>query len=182
MAADVVAAAGGDRDAWVRLHDRYANLIWSIARAYHLDTADAGDVCQTTWLRLAEHLDRLREPGQVRWWLATTARREALRARVRSRRVVPFDPSADHLPDHGQPRVDERLLQWEERGAVLRAFRALPSGCQTLLRVLLAEPQPSYAEVSAALDMPIGSIGPRRARCLEKLRHDSDLDGGRPAA
>lgn len=169
------AAADGDPNAWARLHDRYANLIWSIARAYRLDQADAADVCQTTWLRLAEHLGSMRDPRQVKYWLATTARREAQRALRRSRHVIPVEADFDLMPDPGGRRCDEGLLERERAGSVRRAFNALPGPCQTLLRVLMSEPSPSYAEVSAALDMPIGSIGPRRARCLERLRRECDL-------
>lgn len=184
LESDIRLAADGDHRAWERIHDRYAALIWSIARAYRLEDADAADVCQTTWLRLAENLDRIRKPAQVRFWLSTTARREAMRAQRRAQRVTPIDPVLDPWIDTCSPLVDDRLVDQEEWGAVRKAFFALPVGCQELLRVLMSEPAPSYAEVSDVLSMPIGSIGPRRARCLDRLRVASeiDLDDGRPAA
>src|SRR2546423_2044677 len=87
----VSAAALGEPAAWDALVDRYARLVWAVARAFGLSDADAADVSQTTWLRLAEHLPRLREPDRIGAWLATTARREAMRALARTRREQPLD-------------------------------------------------------------------------------------------
>jgi len=161
----VCAAALGESAAWDALVERYARLVWSVARAFGLSDADAADVSQTTWLRLAEHLPRLREPERVGAWLSTTARREAMRARARARRDLPLD-DLDVAQRGGD--VDERLLDGESAAAVWEAFASIPPPCQALLRLLLAEY--SYAEISEALDMPIGSIGPTRGRCLERLR------------
>jgi RNA polymerase sigma factor (sigma-70 family) len=162
-------AVDGDQDAWDDLVSRFAGLVWSIALGYGLSGPDAADVSQTCWLRLAENLHRISDRERVGAWLATTARRESLAVLKRGRRQVPvgfeFDeqPAADADPDSS-------LLHRERSAAIFAAFRSLPSGCRTLLRVLLADPAPSYAEVSASLEMPVGSIGPRRARCLERLR------------
>lgn len=166
---DVRSAAAGDYTAWSRLVERFSGLVWSIARAHGLDSVDAADVSQTTWLRLTEHIDRLREPDRVGAWLATTARRESLHARRGASRQVPVDFDFDLVPDDGAD-VEAGLLREERDSCLWRAFRALAPPCQTLLRVLMADPPPSYAEVSAALGMPVGSIGPCRARCLERLR------------
>lgn len=170
VAADVAAAASGESRAWNRLVERYSGLVWAVARSYRLDEADAADVSQTTWLRLAEHLHRLRQPERVGGWLATTARNEALRTLRRSARLVPVDDDFDLLMNEEEQEVDHRLLDYERDAALWRAFRALAPPCQRLLRTLMADPAPSYADVSATLDMPVGSIGPRRARCLERLR------------
>ena len=162
-------AAGGDQEAWDDLVARFAGLVWSIALGYGLSGPDAADVSQTCWLRLAENLSRIQDRERVGAWLATTARRESLAVLKRCRRQVPigvrFDEEAAIDTD-----LDSSLLRQERSAAVFAAFRALPAACRTLLRVLLADPAPSYAEVSASLEMPIGSIGPRRARCLERLR------------
>lgn len=163
-------AARGDADAWDSLVERFSGLVWSIARGYGLDAADAADVSQTCWLRLAENLDRLRDPERVGAWLATTARRESLVVVKRGRRQVPSGVLFDDETAGDDPGVDSGLLRDERAAALSRAFRELPSLCRTLLRVLLSDPAPSYAEVSDSLDMPIGSIGPRRARCLDRLR------------
>jgi RNA polymerase sigma factor (sigma-70 family) len=162
-------AAVGDADAWDELVARFAGLVWSIARGYGLGPADAADVSQTCWLRLAENLDRLHDRERVGSWLATTARRESLAVLKRGRRQVPsgmrFEDEVIYEPD-----LDMSLLRKERAAALFDAFRDLPALCRTLLRVLLSDPAPSYAEVSENLDMPVGSIGPRRARCLERLR------------
>lgn len=166
----VTAAAGGDEDAWRAITDRFASLVWSVARSFHLDDAQAADVSQVTWLRLVEHLDRLSEPERVGAWLVTTARRECLRTlRQRDRSWLTSDgnltPAAADLPppEHGVVADERSKLLWEALGKT--SLR-----CQQLLRVLMADPPPSYEEVAAALDMPIGSIGPTRARCLAHLR------------
>lgn len=165
------AAAGGDAAAWAALVERFSGLIWSVTRAYRLGSADAADVFQTTWLRLAEHIGRLDHPEYVGAWLATTARREALRMARASTRVVPTDDET--VFDTGQaadPTPEQAVLDSERAHQLWRAFRQLPDRCQMLLRLLIAAPAPSYAEVAAAIDRPIGSIGPSRARCLRLLR------------
>jgi RNA polymerase sigma factor (sigma-70 family) len=182
VADDVMAAASGDSRAWDRLVERFSGLVWSVARSHRLSDADAADVSQTTWLRLAEHLHRLRQPERVGGWLATTARNEALRTLRRSARLVPVDDDFDLLAGELGPEVDRRLLDQERDAALWGAFRALAQPCQRLLHTLMADPAPSYADVSAALDMPVGSIGPRRARCLERLRTMAEGTAAAPQA
>src|SRR5262245_9976837 len=170
----VQAAADGDRDAWDALVDRYNGLVWSVARSHRLSTVDASDVVQTTWLRLVEHLGRLQDPERVGAWLATTARRECLRTLRHSARQVP----TEELPEAtGDVKLDAAMLTKERDRALWQAFGALSERCQTLLRLLVADPPPSYDEISAALDMPIGSIGPTRQRCLERLRGLAEGEG-----
>ena len=168
--ASLVAAAGaGDRAAWDALVNRYAGLVWSVARAYGLGDADAADVSQATWLRLVEHLGDVREPAAVGAWLATTARREAL-ALFRRRPVLALSEadSAD-LADPVPPPWHATLTAERDR-EVWQAFAGLSAHCQAVLRLLVIEPVESYAVAAAALDMPIGSLGPTRARCLAALR------------
>lgn len=165
------AAAEGDQQAWNQLVDRFNGLIWAITRAHRLDAVDATDVVQTTWTRLVEHLDRIRDPEHIGAWLATTARRECLRVLHEAGRTLSMEEppelpsvrSADNGPEVAALRSERDALLW-------RAMGELSPHCQRLLRVLMAPEQPSYAEVSAALDLPIGSIGPTRARCLDCLR------------
>lgn len=163
-------AAVGDQDAWDQLVDDLTGLLWTVARSNGLDQTDAADVVQTTWLRLAENLHRLRDPERVSAWLVTTARRESLRVLRGSQRDVPV--GVEVAPWHVAPTADpeEPVLRAEQDARLWGAFSSLPTLCRSLLRVLMADPAPSYAEVSAALDMPVGSIGPRRARCLQRLR------------
>src|SRR3954447_6214938 len=168
------AAAGGDRAAWNALVDRFNGLVWSVARSHRLSTVDASDVVQTTWLRLVEHLGRLQDPERVGAWLATTARRECLRTVRHSARQVPTEEVPEAVAD---TRVDSALLIEERDRALWQAFGGLSERCQTLLRILVADPPPSYEEIGAARDMPIGSIGPTRARCLERLRALAEDEG-----
>jgi RNA polymerase sigma factor (sigma-70 family) len=161
----------GSSDAWTSLTDRYTGLLWSLARGMRLSEADAADAVQTTWLRLVENLDALRDSARVGGWLVTTMRRECLAVLRRGARTSLL--SAAHgweaLVDDGDP-PEELLLRSERDAALWRAFVRLRPACQMLLRLLISEPSPSYAEVAAALDTPVGSIGPSRQRCLNRLR------------
>jgi RNA polymerase sigma factor (sigma-70 family) len=175
MGGIVSAAAGGDARAWDTLVDEFGGLVWSVVRAHRLSHADAADVAQATWLALVEHLDDLRDPERVGAWLAMTARRKCLRVLSAAKRQV---PTGDDLPDPGEDIELVADLMLEQRDTALwRAFDRLPGRDQALLRLLVADPQPSYQEISAALEMPIGSIGPTRARALERLRAELSLEG-----
>ena len=175
--AELVAAAGdGDEQAWEGLVDRFGGLVWSVARAHGLSAADAADVSQTAWLRLVEHLSRIRDPERVGSWLASTARHEALRVLRRAGRELPVGDEEELVPRGAVVEPpDAHVLASEWHAVLWKAFAALPARCQRLLRVLIAEPAPSYQEVAAALQMPIGGIGPTRARCLRQLRRLADL-------
>ena len=163
-------AADGDQLAWERLFDQYARLIWSMTRDFKLVESDAADVFQTTWLRLLEHINRLDHPARVGSWLAATARHECLRSLAARKRIVlvPEEALADG-ESHG-PGVDERLLAQESAEAVRAALSRLPARWQRLLDMLMADPPASYTEISDQLGLPVGSIGPTRGRCLERLR------------
>lgn len=171
----VEAAAAGDRRAWESLVDAYVGLIWAIARSYRLSDGDAHDVSQTVWLRLIEHVDRLNDPARVGAWLATTTRRECLRVLRQSRRQVLLAEwdDLDTIVLDDKP-VDAAMLQDEQDEGVRAALLQLKPRCQALLALLMLDPPPSYEEVSAALGMPIGSIGPTRGRCLNCLRQLMD--------
>jgi RNA polymerase sigma factor (sigma-70 family) len=164
-------AALGDAEAWAALVDRFAGLIWHIARTRGLDPIDAADISQTTWLRFAEHLGSLREPGRAGAWLATTAKRESIRvARLAGRQVV-VDPWLDLRRAEGEdPDADAAMIAQEQSIAVQLALAELPARCRDLLLGLVGDPPCSYAELSARLGLPVGSIGPTRARCLDRLR------------
>jgi RNA polymerase sigma factor (sigma-70 family) len=163
-------AAAGDQEAWNGLVDRYIGLIWAVARSFRLDQADAADVNQIVWLRLVEQIDRLRQPDRVGSWLAAVARNECLRLLRRSGREVPSDDDGAELVDLVAEAPDAPLLRRERDAELWRAFERLPARCQGLLRVLISDPSPRYEEVASGLGLPIGSIGPTRARCLDRLR------------
>lgn len=164
-------AANGDKQAWERLVDQYSRLIWSITREFKLVESDAADVVQTTWMRLIEHIDRLKHPDRVGSWLAATARNECLRILSARKRIiladedVAFDGPAKH-----EPEIDEWLLSEERAEFVREAMAHLPQRWQRLMQLLMSDPPVSYAEISDQLGLPIGSIGPTRGRCLARLR------------
>lgn len=166
----LAAAATGDQRAWELIVERYSGLVWAVARGYRLDSADAADVFQATWLRLVEHLGDIRDGSRLGAWLCTTARNEAL-SLIRRRRDLPASDTGllEGVAQDGSG-LDERLLRNEERAALWHAFGLLSQNCQRLLRIIFADPPPSYAEASVALDIPVGSIGPTRARCLASLQ------------
>jgi RNA polymerase sigma factor (sigma-70 family) len=166
----LASAAAGDQAAWDILVERYSSLLWSIARGFRLGSADAADAVQLTWLKLVENLDHINDPDRLAGWLATTVRRECLQIIRRNARTRPVADTG--LPDVADtaPPVDDRLLRRERDAELWQTFAQLSERCQQLLRVLTAVPAPAYTEVAAALDMPIGSIGPTRQRCLSRLR------------
>jgi RNA polymerase sigma factor (sigma-70 family) len=167
----VQAAAGGDQRAWDLLVERFSGLVWSVIGAYRLGTADAADVFQTTWLRLVEHLRRLEHPERIGGWLATTARREAIRVARSAWMVVPTE--SDYVlesPSSEQASPEALAIESDRARNLWQAFQELSVRCQELLRVLMASPPMTYLEIAAVLEMPIGSIGPTRSRCLQALR------------
>jgi RNA polymerase sigma factor (sigma-70 family) len=169
LAALVRAAADGDQVAWDGLVDRFSPMLWSVARSTGLNAADAGDVCQTTWLRLLENLQRIDHPERVAGWLATTVRREAIRTSQRGgRSVLTYEPrtfdAVRHEPAPELPRDDFFVRE------LAAAVAELPERSRTLIGLLLAEPALTYSEISETLTMPVGSIGPTRARILATIR------------
>lgn len=167
----VIRAAGGDQGSWDSLVERFASMVLSVARGCGLSPADAADVSQTTWLRFVQHLDRIEQPERVAGWLATTARRESLRVLRMSGRQIPtdFDEFA-RVGDAPAAAPDSHLLSAERDVALSMIFAQLPPRCQCILRSLARDGAMSYEDLGQLLDMPIGSIGPTRARCLERLR------------
>ena len=165
-------AVQGDQAAWDTITSRFNNLLWSIARSHRLSSSDASDVVQTTWLRLVEHLGGIREPERLAGWLAATARHECITVLRRAGREVLAWSATEHeeSSDTRLPGVEIHLLEDERDAELWRLFERLPDRCRALLRVLMNADPASYAEVSQALGMPIGSIGPTRMRCLDQLR------------
>lgn len=167
----LIEAADGDQKAWDQLVSRYSGLVWATVRSFRLGDADAADVFQGTWFRLVEKLHQIRDGAGLGSWLARTARNEAIDLLRRRGRESPadFDEQLDEpVSTAGLP--EETVLRAEEDRLLWQAVQRLPHRCSRLLRAMGADPPPSYAELAAALGMPIGSIGPTRARCLETLR------------
>jgi RNA polymerase sigma factor (sigma-70 family) len=174
----VLRAREGDRAAWDEIVARYAPLVWSICHHFRLRRPDTDDVGQVVWLRLVEHLPALHEPAALPGWLVTTTRRECLRVlRTRQRRDLherPLPPGGQadlaELDENWADSPEAELLRIELQAALQAALAALPASCQQLLALLTEEPPLSYAQISAKLAMPVGSIGPNRGRCLQVLR------------
>ena len=171
LAVLVERAAGGDHRAWEQLVAKYAKLIWALTRQFRLADSDARDVAQATWLRLLENIGRIEHPDRIGSWLATTARRECLRKIAAGRRAVLVDDDgAFDAVTAFLPGADERILAVERAQEVRKALSCLPWRWRRMIELLMADPPISYAEISSQLGLPIGSIGPTRSRCLERLR------------
>jgi RNA polymerase sigma factor (sigma-70 family) len=168
----VTRARHGEQQAWDALVERYSPLIWSICSRYRLGDADAEDVGQSIWLQLVHHLERIRDPAALPGWLATATRRECQRVLQATRRslTVEYAQDADNLPDKEVRAAEEELLAAERQAALREAFLDLPPSDQQLIALLIDDPPVPYAQISARLGIPVGSIGPTRGRCLDKLR------------
>lgn len=176
--------------AWRLLVDGHAGLVWSVVRGFRFDDDTAQDVFQTVWLRLAEHLDRIREPAKLAGWLGQTTRNECVGiVRQRSRTIPseevidlgdPIDLTTSRFPEPG-----ELMERDEQRVAIAAAYERLPDRCRRLLAMLISDPPVSYEEISRLLEIPIGSIGPTRSRCLSTLRSSPEVSritgGARPS-
>lgn len=169
----VAAAERGDEAAWNALVDRFSGLMWHVIRGFRLPRAAGEDIFQVTWLRATEHIGRIRNPDAFGGWLATTARNECLRAvRRQQRERLQADPEV--IVDT-KAALDQGMLDEARNEQLWAAFEQLPAKCQHLLRLMLTEPAISYDEVSEVLNIPVGSIGPTRSRCLKRLRSTSDI-------
>jgi RNA polymerase sigma factor (sigma-70 family) len=168
----VTRASNGDKQAWDALVERYAPLIWSICRRHGLGRADTEDVAQNVWLQLVNQLSTLRDPAALPGWLATTTRRKC--GRILRTARGPHDAwhtsAARTIPDEPAVTPEQELLMAERHAALREALAQQPPCCQQLIALLLEDPPVSYAEISARLGIPVGSIGPNRGRCLDKLR------------
>jgi RNA polymerase sigma factor (sigma-70 family) len=184
----VTRAVGSDESAWQEIVERYLPLVWSICLRYQLTGADIEDVGQTVWLGLVGQLGRLREPAALPGWLATTTARECIRVLKDRRRYEAFGTDLDDgsLPLEADPAMIEEEILRAERNALLRAALAeLSADDRRLIGLLLRDPPLSYAQIGAILGRSPGSIGPTRARCLQRLRgsvllvglSDTDISG-----
>jgi RNA polymerase sigma factor (sigma-70 family) len=173
-AALVRAAQRGERAAWDALVQRFAPLVRSVAADHRLQPHDAEDVVQTCWLALLKDVDTLRDPEAVGAWLATAARRQSLRTRSRLQRDVLVEVVPHEEPDeHACPAT--AAVAAVRASDLIAAIQRLPARQRRLFEVLTTSPEPSYAEAAQRLGLPRGSIGPTRARGLERLRRDAPL-------
>jgi RNA polymerase sigma factor (sigma-70 family) len=170
----VIRARNGEAQAWDALVERYAPLIWSICRRYRLTGADAEDVGQHVWLQLVDHLGKIRDPAALPGWLATATRRECARVQraTRGEHAAGYALDAEIIADQQAQPVEQQLLAAERHAALREAFARLPLCYQQLITLLIQDPPLPYATISARLNIPVGSIGPNRGRCLDRLRRD----------
>ena len=179
VAALVARAGDGDQEAWNEVVERYSPLVWSICVRYELSRQDIDDVGQTVWLLLVEYIGSLRKAAALPGWLATTTKHEALRVlRDARRRYHTGLPLEDQMTlDPTDTTVEQEVIVAERNAALRLAFAELPRRCHELLSLLLSDPPPAYAHISATVGIPMGSIGPTRARCLDRLRRSPHLAG-----
>jgi len=187
VVADLVARArNGDQHAWDALVERYAALIWTICRRHRLANADADDVGQIVWLQLVDHLHGIRDPAALPGWLATVTRRECLRVLSAARGPLAggYGTDIEIIPDVLAGMAEQELVVAERHAALHEAMRDLPKSGQQLMLLLIEDPPLPYTEISARLGIAVGSIGPTRSRCLNKLRRHpaiaalTDTDSG----
>jgi RNA polymerase sigma factor (sigma-70 family) len=176
----LVARVGeGDQEAWNEIIERYAPLVWSICLRYQLERQDIDDVGQSVWLLLVEHIGGLREAAALPGWLATTTRHECLRVlRAGRRQDLSGLPPEEQIPgDPAAATIEQEIIEAERNAALRAALAELPDRCRELLSMLISDPPPAYAKISASLGIAVGSIGPIRARCLDRLRQSPHLSG-----
>lgn len=174
----IIACLDGDSSAWEALIARYQRLIYSIPMKSRLLPDDAADVFQSVCLKLYEKLSTLRDHERVSSWLITTTTREVWRVAARNRReAAPTGPDNEEDTDvlsqiaAAGPLADEQRESLEQQQAVRQAVEALPERCRNLVTMLFYEKDDlSYADIARRMNMPVPSVGPTRARCLEKLK------------
>jgi RNA polymerase sigma factor (sigma-70 family) len=164
-------AGGGDERAWTEIVQRYRGLVGAVVRSYRLQDADAHDAEQRTWLRLVEHRDAVRDPQRLGGWLATTASRECLRILRESRAVVTDE--LDTMPDPDRT-VEDQVVDSDTINRLWTIVAALPPRGRSIMMELFADEPRPYADVARATGIPIGSLGPSRARLIGRVRRSFD--------
>jgi RNA polymerase sigma factor (sigma-70 family) len=163
-------ARAGDRGALDEIVDRMNALVWNVARAQGLGAESASDVVQATWVALLEHMHTIRSPQALAAWLFTVARREAWRVREAERHVELVEPGA--MTDLPPPLsgFENDVVDRDQHRCLWKNLRKLRPLCQELLRILAFTGHTNYQAVVEVLDIPKGSIGPTRSRCMKRLR------------
>ncbi len=172
----------GQRWAWDELVARHQRRLWTIARSRGLDPDGAHDAMQATWLCLLDHVDQIREPAALKGWLNTVMKRESQRIGRQRQRERERAERLAFQPRPASEPTDAAVLFNADLAMVGEAFARLSDRCRQLLRLLFSQADLTYAEIAAELDMPIGSLGPSRARCLDRLRSLLPSDPSPPAS
>ena len=168
-----------EASAWAALVQRYQRLVYAVARRVGLDEHGAADVFQTVFTRLVQHLPRIQDPTRLQAWIVTTAKREAILQRQRGQRTVSMTQADDALEEAAEwdladdsPIAEEALADLQQLNQLRGALDRLDVRCRDLLLLLFRDEDDklSYDEVARRMGSTVGSIGPTRARCLDKLR------------
>ena len=160
----------GDSQAWECLISRYRRLIYSIPVRFSFTAADCSDVFQAVCLRLIEHLGELKDGSKVSAWLITTTTRQCTHVRALKHRESSTEDDFEEPQDPGD-NIEEIRIQTQKQQGVRDAVELLPERCRQLVDMLYFDQNnPSYEAIAQTMQMPVASIGPTRARCLEKLR------------
>ncbi len=168
----VRAASSDDQCAWGRLVGEYTPLLKGVARRHRLGPFDQDEVVQRTWVALVRHIGRIRDPASLPFWLSTTARRESLHILQETAREVPDQELVDRRLPVGHDGGSTPVVDAERRDVARKAVAGLPARHRALLSALAVEPALSYKQVSERVGIPVGSVGPTRQRCIERMRQD----------
>jgi RNA polymerase sigma factor (sigma-70 family) len=163
-------AAQGDPEAWQEIMRRYSGLVAAKVRAFRLQDADAREAIETTWLRLAENIHRIQHLERLGGWLATTATRECLHILYRAHRTTPIADTSPDTTTEPPPAPEQHTLDSHTAHTLWQLIATLPPRQRQLLQQLFTDQPPSYAELAAKMNIPVGSIGPTRNRALRRLR------------
>ncbi len=161
-------AVDGKTAAWETIVRRFEPAVAAMITTYRLQEADARDATQRTWLRMLENHQQIREPEALGGWLKTTARRECLRILAEHRRIEPL-PDSTEYPD-ARVDVEQTVVDADQARHLRNLLAMLPTRSFELISTLFQDDPPGYAQLSAAIGIPVGSIGPTRARALRRLR------------
>jgi RNA polymerase sigma factor (sigma-70 family) len=160
----------GDSQAWESLIVRYRRLIYSIPVRFSFSPSDCSDVFQSVCLRLIEHLGELKDENKVSAWLITTTTRQCIHVKAQKRRETSTEDGYDEPADPSK-NMEQIRIQTQAQLNVREGVDQLPERCRKLLELLYFDPKdPSYESIAQTMRMPVASIGPTRARCLDKLR------------
>jgi RNA polymerase sigma factor, sigma-70 family len=167
----------GDRGAMDRLVSAMNPVLWHVVRAYRLDEASAKDVIQDTWVAFVRSYGSIDDPQAISSWLTVTARRTAWRTAKQASVQVATETDELEQTMETEPPAEDAAVARLDQSALWRGVQALSERCQRLLRIVAFDGRPDYRRIAEDLGMPIGSIGPTRARCLDKLRAALALGG-----
>jgi RNA polymerase sigma factor (sigma-70 family) len=170
----IEASRNGDSHAWQQLVERYQRLIYTIPRRAGFDESHAGEIFQRVFAKLVANIHRIEQPERIQAWLVTTAKRETLRMVDKEKRFATTShdlSEQESLPDTLTPVPDEVVEQLEEQNQVRLAVEQIGDKCRRLLTLLFYQSEPlAYSDIAHELGIAEGSIGPTRARCLQKVQ------------